>query len=839
MTVELYQTPQEHQEPYDESTEDGQPRPHWAPLMHALNEIGTAELARRWARAERRIRENGVTYNVYGDPQGTDRPWKIDMIPLLIPTEQWAEIEAGLIQRAALLSDILKDIYTDQHLVKSGLLPSELLLANPNFLRPMVGALTPEASYLHLLAVDLARSPDGQWWVLADRTQAPSGAGYALENRTIIADVLPDLFNSSHVQLLAQFFRAQREALQALSPVPDPRIVLLTPGPLNETFFEHSYIARYLGFTLVEGMDLTVRDRTVFLKTITGLQKVDVILRRVDDSFCDPLELRGDSLLGVPGLVDAVLAGNVCLANALGSGVIESASIMPFLPGLCRELRGEKLLLPSVATWWCGQPAARNWVLDNLDSVVVKPAFPSRNMEPVFAANLDAEARAALTARIQAEPHAFVAQEQVTLSRLPIWEATSFEASSPDSSSLESRPLVLRAYVLNTGNGFAVLPGGLVRVAGEDGQVVSMQRGGHSKDAWVLSDEPVDHFSLLRPRNVPIELRHDTPPLPSSTALNFFWLGRYIERSEGANRVLRTAVTHFSQAGWSELQCLVRLYNSLELSDSKLPKDKNARTLPSRFQKELLSVLSDPERVDGLAFSIERAFKAGNRVRERLSLDMVHLLTKLRCCLPEEAQPLDDYPLILSNCMELLASFAGLERENIHRGPGWVFLSIGRRLERGLSLCRRLRQMAQPFHEPDWPFLEQMLEAADCSMTYRARYYTTLQPLPVLDLLLKARANPRSLDFQLAKLVELYQRLPRHVPADLETMREAVIGLRSFNLGKLHYPLPNPANQGSGSGFKLLQSFLDDLEKVLISWSQNLNARYFSHVSVLPIKIGE
>jgi uncharacterized alpha-E superfamily protein len=383
------------------------------------------------------------------------------------------------------------------------------------------------------------------------------------------------------------------------------------------------------------------------------------------------------------------------------------------------------------------------------------------------------------------------------------------------------------------------LPGGLVRVAGEDGQVVSMQRGGHSKDAWVLSDEPVDRFSLLRPRNVPIELRHDTPPLPSSTALNFFWLGRYIERSEVANRVLRTVVTRFPHAGWNELQCLVRLYSSLGLSDSKLPKDRNARTLPIRFQQELLSVLSDLDRVDGLAFSLERAFKAGNRVRERLSLDMVHLLNQLRSCLPEEAQTLPDYPLILSNCMQLLASFVGLERENIHRGPGWHFLSIGRRLERALSICRQLRQMAQPFHEPDWPLLEHMLEATDCSMTYRARYYTTLQPLPVLDLLLKARANPRALDFQLAQLVELYQKLPRHVHADLETMREALIALRRFDLAKLHYPLPSAVDRTQGAGFKVLRAFLDELEQVLFSWAQNLTARYFSHVSVLPIKIGE
>ena len=830
MTVELYHSPLEHREPYDESAEAGLPRAHWAPLLGALDQIGAEELARRWARAERRIRENGVTYNVYGDPRGTDRPWKIDMVPLVIPPEQWAEIETGIQQRARLLSAILEDIYGEQTLLKQGALPAELFYANPAFLRPLVGAPTPAASYLHLLAVDLARSPDGGWWVLADRTQAPSGAGYALENRLIISDVLPELFHGSQVRLLAQFFRAQREALQALSQVPDPRIVLLTPGPLNETYFEHSYIARYLGFTLVEGMDLTVRDRTVFLKTITGLQKVDVILRRVDDSFCDPLELRGDSLLGVPGLVDAVLAGNVRLANALGSGVIESASIMPFLPGLCQQIFGEQLKLPSVATWWCGQSYAMDWVLANLDSVVIKPAFTARRMEPVFAANLDDAGRAELTARLEAEPHMYVAQEQVALSRAPVWDRG---LGAP-------RPLVMRAYALNTGNGWMVMPGGLVRVAGEDGQVVSMQRGGHSKDAWVLSDEPVDRFSLLRPRNAPVELRHDSPPLPSSAALNLFWLGRYVERAEGTTRVLRTTVTRLPHAGGSEMQCLARLHGSLDLAGSKLPRDPNALTLPRRFRQELLSALNEADRVGSLAFCLERAYQAGNRVRERLSLDMVHLLNKLRTCLPAEPADLEDYPAVLSNCMELMASFSGLERENIHRGPGWLFLSIGRRHERALVLCRQLALMARPLRQADWPLLEQILEVADCSMTYRSRYYTSLQPLPVLDLLMMARANPRALDFQLVKLAELYQKLPKHVPADLETLRRAIVRLRSFDLEKLRYPLPNAEGpRARGAGFQQLAAFFEEMESVLLEWSQSLTGRYFNHVRVLATSIGD
>src|SRR4051812_31919627 len=499
---------------YDELSENGvDPRSHWTPLIQSLRSLGTEELGRRWARAERRIRENGVSYNVYGDAQGANRPWRLDLIPFLLSGEDWRSIEAGIIQRARVLELLLTDLYGPQELLKQGRVPPELLFANPAFLRPVAGVSNEPCSFLHLIAVDVARSPDGQWWVLADRTQAPSGAGYALENRILVADVLPELFQSSHVHRLAQFFRAQREALASLSGREQPRIVLLTPGPLNETYFEHSYLARYLGFTLVEGADLTVRDRRVYLKTVEGLREVHVILRRVDDSFCDPLELRGDSYLGVPGLVEAVVTGHVRVANALGSGVIETAAIMPFLPGLTRHLLGEPLRLPSVATWWCGQDYALNWVLDHIEGVVVKPAFPSLGMEPVFGAQLARAEKQTLTGRLRTRPYEYVAQEQVALSTAPVW----------DNGRLLPRSVVLRTYVLNTGSGWTAMPGGLVRVAGADGPVVSMQQGGHSKDAWIISEEAVDRFSLLRARNQPIELRRGTTGLPSRVADDLFW----------------------------------------------------------------------------------------------------------------------------------------------------------------------------------------------------------------------------------------------------------------------------------------------------------------------------
>jgi uncharacterized circularly permuted ATP-grasp superfamily protein/uncharacterized alpha-E superfamily protein len=833
MTVDLYQSPLRYGAFYDELSADGvNPRPHWAHLMESLRAMGPEELERLCARAERLIRENGITYNIYNDPLGANRSWKIDIVPLLISAKEWRYIEAGVVQRAELLNLLLEDFYGPQDLITEGRFPAALLYANPAFLRPLVGVKVPRQSYLHMLAVDLARSPDGQWWVLADRTQAPSGSGYALENRTIVSDILPDLFRSSNVLRLSHFFRAQREALASLSESSNPRIVLLTPGPYNETYFEHSYISRYLGFTLVEGTDLTVRDRSVYLKTVDGLEKVDVILRRVDDSFCDPLELRSESLLGVPGLVDAIVAGNVKVANALGSGLIETAAVMPFLPGLSRHLLGEKLKLPSVATWWCGQSYALDWVLNHLDSVVVKPAFPSRGMEPVFGAELPKAEKDKLAQKLRARPHEYVAQEQIALSTAPVW----------DNGTLNSRSVVLRTYVMNTGSGWIAIPGGLVRVAGEEGSVVSMQRGGHSKDAWVLWDSPVDTFSLLRPRNEPVQLRRLPRAVPSSVADNVFWLGRYAERAESISRILRAIIPRASRAEEADLGCLIRLHSCLETRHSKLPKPKDKRpATPEDLEQELISLVSDVKRGDSVASTLAEVSRIGGNVRERLSADMMFLIGQLRDSIQiAKGTQLPEYAPVLTKCLELLSAFSGMERENINRGLGWVFLSMGRRLERAMYITRQLREIATPLSEDDWPFLECLLEVADSSMTYRARYYTTLQPLPVLDVLMADETNPRSLDFQLTHLVELYQKLPRHSQADLGAMRNALVELRSFDLGAMKYPTLNGDVSSDGrDGLLRLERFLRDLERLLPSWSNNLSSNYFSLARTFPVTIGQ
>ncbi len=826
MIGDLYRSPERDGRTYAESEDAAGARSHWTGLMQTLEDLGPDELAHRWERAARRVRENGVTYNIYDDPQGANRPWQIDIIPLLIPADEWRTIEAGVIQRAQLLTLLLQDLYGEQKLLAEGRFPAALLYGNPAFLRPVVGLKVPPHSYLHMLAVDLARSPDGQWWVLADRTQAPSGSGYALENRTIVSDVLPELFGESNVLRLAPFFRAQRDALASLSKQPNPRVVLLTPGPYNETYFEHSYLSKYLDLTLVEGADLAVRNRHVYLKTVGGLEQVDVILRRVDDSFCDPLELRGDSLLGVSGLVEVIAAGNVAVANALGSGLIESAAIMPFLPGLSEHFLGEPLKLPSVATWWCGQQSAQDWVLDNLDHVVVKPAFPARGKEPVFGSELTAEKRAALLDQLRARPHDFVAQEQVTLSTAPVWQQDG----------LQQRAVVLRTYVLNTGTGWCAIPGGLVRVAENEGSVVSMQRGGHSKDAWVLWDEPIDTFSMLRRRDEPVQLRRVPTVVPSSVADNTFWLGRYVERAENLARILRSMLPRVPRAQAAELPSLLRLHSCMNM---RYGRQSSAKRRPTNFpalEKDLLSILTDAERSRSLPSTLAEVFRVGGNVRERLSADMMLLINRLhQAPAAHRAVSLLDHQAALTSCLEQLSAFSGMERENINRGSGWLFLSLGRRLERAVNLTRQLREITRPLSSNDWSYLERLLEVADSSMTYRTRYYTTLLPVPVLDVLMADETNPRSLTFQVAHLVDLYGKLPRHSVEDLAIVQKALAGLRGFDLQSIDFPSANETD----AGLKRLNRFLITLEDSLLTWSNTLSTRYFSHARTLPVTIGQ
>jgi uncharacterized circularly permuted ATP-grasp superfamily protein/uncharacterized alpha-E superfamily protein len=814
-------------------------RPHWQTFLQSLKELGLPQLTQRWGEARHLIRENGVTYNVYGDPRGLERPWQLDPIPLLIAPAEADALAAGLVQRGRLLEAILADLYGPQRTLAEGLLPPELVYANPAFLRSCHGAALPGGRYLHLYAANLGRAADGTFHVLGDRTQAPSGAGYALENRLVLSRTLPETFRDCRVQHLALFFRTLRHTLRGLAPHnrDNPRIVLLTPGPYNETYFEHAYLARYLGYTLVEGGDLTVRDGRVFLKVLGGLQRVDVILRRLDDDFCDPLELRPGSFLGLPGLVQAVRSGNVAVANALGSGLLETTALLAFLPPLCRQLLGEALRLPSVPTWWCGDPAARAYVLDHLGELVVKPALAGTRMEPVFGGELTREQRAELAERIRGRPRDYVAQERLPLSTTPV-----LIGHRP-----QPRHLVLRCYLAADGESFTFMPGGLTRVsASPDTMVVSMQRGGGSKDTWVLSAGPVSTFSLLRGGALPVELTRGGSDLPSRVADDLYWLGRYAARAEGLTRLLRCALVRITEttglADVPELPVLLQTVTRLSECYPGFLGDGAAARLAAP-EGELLSLIHDTHRRGSLASILGSLAAVAGKVRDRISSDMWRVLCDLGRVRRSQGffAPNDDGPApngdartlsaeldLLDGTVLTLAAFGGLAMESVTRGEGWRFLDMGRRLERAMHLIGLLRHtLTTPAH-PEGPVLEAVLDVADSAMTYRRRYQGGVQAAAVLDLLLADETNPRSLAFQLAALADDVEHLPREAgradrSPEQRLMLQALTALRLADVRQL-------AGFDECGGRPALDELLGRLAAALPALSDALTQTYLSHL---------
>lgn len=815
---------------YDEVLDAGyRVRPHCIPLTEALASMGHEGLAKRWQQGLRMIHDNGITYNVYSDPQSTARPWPLDPVPLVMDPAEWKAIEAAIIQRATLFNSILADLYGPQELLRENRLPAELVFPNPAFLRPCWGIEPPSGNFLHMYCADLARSPDGQWWVLSDRTQSPSGAGYALENRLVTTRVLPDVFRNAHVRRLATFFQAYRDTLQRMVPAQreNPRIVLLTPGPYNETYFEHAFLARYLGYTLVEGGDLTVRDCRVFLKTLGGLLPVDVIVRRQDDHFCDPLELRADSMLGVAGLVQAVRMGNVAIANALGSGLAESPAYAAFLPGLCKLLLGEDLKMPTVATWWCGEEGPLKYVTDHLENLVIKSTFPGSRAAPIFGARLSKEEKKKVLDRVRTQPDLYVAQEHVALSTVPVWEQNR----------LDPRHLVIRVYAVPSGNGseggYVVMPGGLTRISSSlETMVVSMQSGGGSKDTWVLGDAPAPPFTLLRPAKHPLEVSRATFDLPSRVADNLFWLGRYTDRVESMVRVTRAILARFQEGDATRTAGLNAGLEILAAVGYLPDYDGDERERVPQAEREVLGMIYDPVAPNGLVAAIHQVRSVAWLLRDRISVDAWLILNQLdrqfAAVAPAEAFRVSAAQDRLNHVIVTLSAFSGLVMEGMTRGDGWRFLDIGRRLERAVQMTGLLRYGLHS-DTPDIGALEAILEMADSSITYRSRYLTSLQTDLVLDLLLVDEANPRSVGFQLARLKEHVDQLPGSHTAIRRPLeaRQALALLTAVQLADVR-ELGKTEDPGTGAARDAL---LDRITSDLNVFSETISRAYFSHAT--------
>jgi uncharacterized circularly permuted ATP-grasp superfamily protein/uncharacterized alpha-E superfamily protein len=742
---------------YDEMMDAaGRVRPHWAAFVDRLAAEGPQAITQRFNAADRYLKDSGVFYRVYDDPTAGERQWPLSHVPLMISPKDWAVIEAGVIQRARLIEAVLSDVYSGGRRLSALGLPASLIAGSPDYLRPLVKTDQPSPRQLHFYAVDIGRSPSGQWWVLRDRTQAPSGAGFALENRIALSRAMADVFRGFDVERLAPFFDALRVELARHRETDDAGVCLLTPGPLNETYFEHAYLARYLGLRLVEGTDLLVLGGAVYLRTVAGLRKVRVLLRRIDGDFADPLELNGRSRLGIPGLVQAALRGNVTLANGLGSGLAEARALLGFLPTLAEPLINERLALPNVATWWCGQPAARDAVLASLGDRVIAPAYSRINAGipaggPWLTSGLDVPQRDALRAAIERRGVDFVGQEMVKLSTTPVW----FDGR------LQPQPFTLRVFVAATADGYRVMPGGFALIGPHDLGAVSMQRGARSADVWVMSEGPVQHTTLI-PSETQIVVRRAAGVLPSRAADNLFWLARYIERAEETLRLARALALRASaerQQGVATIGGLTELL----VRWGAAPSDPYAD--PALVALTALS----HTRLDGAAPAlVASARRAASVTRDRFPADAWRALEDLNTYLlaPKDREATDVAVLEkASAALRLIAAVTGFQLETMNRQAGWQFLKLGLLIERALATCRFARQFARA-QGGSRDELDLLLELNDCQITYRSRYPLGAAFAPVIDLVMLDESNPRSLLFLLSRLKGHVLALPLLPPSN-------------------------------------------------------------------------
>jgi uncharacterized circularly permuted ATP-grasp superfamily protein/uncharacterized alpha-E superfamily protein len=764
---------------YDElRMADGSLRPAWKKFFGWLPPgESAADLDRRLELIAQQIRVDGVTHNVYSEKGASARPWSLELLPLLIEPGDWAAIERGVSQRARLLNTMLADIYGPQQLLRESLLPAALLFRHPGYLRPLHGAVPPGGLHLHIAAFDLARGPDGAWWIVSQRTQSPSGLGYVLHNRLIVSRLFPEAFREMRVQHIASSYRRLLDTVESLAREVasrhghgrTPRVVLLTPGPYNETYFEHAYLARYLGLPLVEGGDLTVRGDRLFLRTVEGLEPVHGLLRRLDDDFCDPLELRPDSTLGVPGLLQAVRAGNVVMANALGSAFLESPAIQGFLPAISRRLLKEELVLPSLPSWWCGEAAALRAVRPSLGQRVLRPAFPGADVEG--AAMPDKAVLDDWVRRIDSDPDAWMAQGHVRLARAPLWHKGAAAA----------RSAMLRVYAIaDDEQRWHVLPGGMTRVATRTPFSVSMQRGGSSLDTWVMTDGPVDTFSMLPQRLRVDDIANRRRPVPSRTAENLFWLGRYTERTEQAVRLARALLNIIdadSDAPAPVLDALSVLAVRTGLTEYGTP---SATRAPQVFERSVLKALgsTSPEDARSIAYNLQSLEFSAGALRDRLSPEQSNLVRRMRenfcehfealaTVVPTVAQALP----ALDRLAVQLAAVTGAQTDRMTRDHGWRLLSVGRLIERLTGMTTTFAALLDGDALRSASGVDLLLELFDSTITFRARYQRHEDLLALVDLLVLDDANPRAFGGTLRRLRTELGKLPGS-PAVLGALRE-------------------------------------------------------------------
>jgi uncharacterized circularly permuted ATP-grasp superfamily protein/uncharacterized alpha-E superfamily protein len=712
----------------------------WDVVLDELIKAGG--LTQMQEQIQRRVDEMGTSFRLPDESE--ERQWPLSPVPLLIDEDEWSGIAAAVAQRAELAERLVADIYGQQRLVTSGVLPASVLTGSPQFLRPMVGIKPVGDHYLHVCAADLGRGPDGEWRVLADHTRSPAGSGYALENRLAASHVLGGISSRLNVARLAPFFTDLRAGIAASCHRSDPRIALLTPGRFNQSYAEQAHLARYLGVLLVEGADIAAQDDHVYLRTIEGMKRVDALWQRMDARLLDPLTLDPRSTIGVPGLVDAMAAGGAVVANFPGAAVLEAPMFAAFMPLLAQRLMGERLLLPNIATWWCGQPAEAQHVLANMDKMVIASAFGpvpvGLDHDGQLGSLLDSGRRARLKGDLARRPQDYIGQEVVRLSTMPVAEG----------GELVPRPFSVRVFAARDGQGrWSVMPGGFARIGPDaDVRATSIGVGTRSADVIVHGQNAVAPVTMLR-TDGGTEIRRNPGTLPSRVADNLFWLGRYIERGEAVLALVRVGAGGSLMSDSDPIipaATAARIRTRLEEGDaSRLP-------FTASFGQVLAAAMDDYETPSSVASLLASARNIGSGSRERLAPDFWQLLDT----------PFPQAGLFQQKNMVLkarFAAFAGLAAEHMGRTAGWRFHDLGRRIERAVGTCRLIAAFGDD--NATAGDLMTLLELCDVQITYRQRYSTGLALLPVRDLVGLDPFNPRSVAFQINAIREHLTALPR------------------------------------------------------------------------------
>jgi len=841
ISLGLLNTYKESINSYDEVLDqNGQVKPYWQGLFDTLEAIGISELELRNQEIVKKLKENGVTYNVYGSNKESNRAWKLDPIPFLIHESEWKTIEEGLKQRARLLDLILKDLYGAQTLIKNAIIPAELVFDNSGFLLPCFDISQKTNKQLLNYAVDLARGPDGKMWLLDNRTQAPSGAGYALENRIVMSKVIPELNKKTYRKRLSPYFSQLQQTVDSLgnNSNENPNVVFLTPGPGNETYFEHVYLSSYLGYTLVQGNDLLVRDGFVWLKSIDQLERVDVIIKRLDDSWCDPLELRRDSLLGIPGLLQVIRLGNVSVVNPPGTSVLENYGLMAFMQNACKFLLKEPLLMPSVATWWCGQAKELKFVLENLPKLIIKKTNRKQGFRSIYGRLLTIEQLAELKNQILESPKDYVAQEEVSLSTTP----------SFINGTIEPRFAALRAFLIADGEDYKVMQGGLTRSSAIKGKFeISNQLGGISKDTWIISDTPTEYLEKpVERKNTNNQLNNS---LTSRNAENLFWLGRLCERTMALRSFLKIILNRLNENvtkhGNKQPEFLVVLLKSLTHLTQTYPGfvGKEPKEGEEVFDNEaifedpiveLLLLINDPTKPGSVVYNLQSLLNTINQVSEKWNHDTRRIINLVEDSLLALKNTNTNNINYVNHGLDKLHirlfSFYGNINETLPRDNGFYLLEAGKNVERILSLLSVFRSTFnfKKIEEEEAVLMEAILENHHLLAQYRNIYKSHLSLKAVISMIFLEKNLPYTLSYLLDTLSYYLSKLPKtNDPHRLSIAEKSA--LEASTIVKL-IDADNLVQVDSATQFRFeLDETISKVFELICTVSNNLSSLYFNH----------